>query len=55
VSQLQELREIKPDESILDTNKRHTEYNKRLKTKLLSTSDKFSGKSWAKSGSSIAS
>ena len=55
ISQLQELREIKPDESILDANKRHTEYNKRLKTKLLSVSDKFSGKSWAKSGGSIAS
>jgi hypothetical protein len=55
ISQLRELREIKPDESILDVNKQHTEYNKRLKTKLLSASDKFQGKSWAKSGSSIAS
>lgn len=55
IDQLKELREIKPDESILDVNQRHTNYNKKLKAALLGQSAIFNGRAWAKSGSSMAS
>ncbi len=55
ITQLKELRDIKPDESISDVNEKHTNYNKQLKQKLLETSKLFEGKPWAKSGATIAS